>query len=191
MIKINLLPVRAAKKKEVVQQQMAVLVIVLVGVLLVCGAVYGVTYMKISAARKNIAASEEELNQLKKKIGEIDNIKKLQAEVKKKLDVLAQLRKEKAGPASRLAKLSGSAPEKLWLTKYVESGANVSVSGVALNEDLIAEFMRNLQEAGDFTNVELMVSEQQTSGGMKTKRFDLTYLIKNLKKEEPVKAPKK
>ena len=191
MIKINLLPVRAAKKKEVVQQQMAVLVIVLVGVLLVCGAVYGVTYMKISAARKNIAASEEELNRLKKKIGEIDNIKKLQAEVKKKLDVLAQLRKEKAGPASRLAKLSGAAPEKLWLTKYVESGANVSVSGVALNEDLIAEFMRNLQEAGDFTNVELMVSEQQTSGGMKTKRFDLTYLIKNLKKEEPVKAPNK
>lgn len=191
MIKINLLPIRAAKKKEVVQQQVTILVGVLLAVLVICGAVYGVTYMKISAAKKEIAASEQELNRLKKKIGEIDNIKKLQADVKKKLDVLAQLRKEKKGPASRLAKLSGSAPDKLWLTKYVENGPNVSVSGVAFSEELIAEFMRNLQDSGEFTNVELMVSEQLAKGEVKVKRFDVTYLIKNLKKDEPAKPSKK
>lgn len=191
MIKINLLPIRAAKKKEVVQQQVAILVGILVAVIVACGAVYGITYMKITTAKREIASSEQELNLLKKKIGEIDNIKKLQADVKKKLDVLAQLRKEKTGPASRLAKLSAATPEKLWLTKYVENGPTVSVSGVALNEELIAEFMRNLQESGDFTNVELMVSEQQAKGDVKTKRFDVTYLIKNLKKDEPAKPPKK
>lgn len=191
MIKINLLPVRAAKKKEVVQQQVAILALSLAAVLLISASVYGVTYVKIKTAQKEIANAEQELERLKKKIGEIDNIKKLQAAVKKKLDVLDMLRKEKTGPANRLAKLSQATPDKLWLTKYVESGANVAISGIALNEELIAEFMRNMAASGEFVNVELMVSEQQETAGVKAKRFDLTCVIKNLKKEEPATPPKK
>ena len=185
MIKINLLPVRAAKKKEVVQQQVAILTLSLAAALLISASVYGVTYVKIKATQKEITRSEQDLELLKKKIGEIDNIKKLQAEVKKKLDVLDMLRKEKTGPANRLAKLSQATPDKLWLTKYTEAGANVAMSGVALNEDLIADFMRNLQVSGEFVNIELMVSEQVETAGIKTKRFDLTCVIKSLKKEEP------
>ena len=191
MIKINLLPVRAAKKKEVVQQQLVILVISLLGMLLICAAVYGATYLKIKTVKNEIASSEQELEQLKKKIGEIDNLKKLQAEVKKKLDVLEKLRTEKSGPANRLAKLSSAVPEKLWLTKYVESGANVAISGVALNEDLIADFMRNLLSSNEFTNIELLVSEQVETAGVKTKKFDLTCVIKSLKIEEPANQPQK
>lgn len=191
MIKINLLPVRAAKKKEFAQQQILILIASVVGVLLVAATVYAITSFKISSAEKEITASQQELEQLKKKIGEIDNLKKLQAEVKKKLDVLAQLRKEKTGPALRLAKLSEAAPEKLWLTRYSENGPNVAISGVAYNEDLIAEFMRNLQSSGEFGGVELMVSEQIDTAGLKTKKFDLTCVITALKKEEPATSQKK
>ena len=177
MIKINLLPVRASKKKETIRQQASILVISLVGVLLVGLSVYALMLNKINATKAQIESAEMEIKSLKAKIGTIDNIKKLQADVKKKLDVLNQLRRGKTGPASRLAALSDAVPEKLWLTRYSESGNNVSLAGIAVNEELIALFMKNLQASGAFSNVELQVSEQANIGGMKVKRFELVFQI--------------
>ncbi len=190
MIRINLLPVRAAKKKESARQQISILSLSLIGVAVIALGIYSVTLAKISAVNDEIGKSELELKQLKEKIGQIDNIKKFEAEVKKKLDILNQLRRDKTGPAIRLAKLSDAVPEKLWLTKYVENGGNVSLAGMAFNEDLIAGFMRNLQSSGDFTNVELVVSEQAEAGGLKIKKFEITCMLKSFKTMEPT-APQK
>jgi len=187
MTKINLLPLRASKKKETIRQQLSILVLSMIGVLLVGLSLYALQYTKIASTKTQIENSENELKSLKSKIGTIDNIKKLQADVKKKLDVLNQLRREKTGPAARLAALSDAVPEKLWLTKYTENGGNVTVSGYALTEELIAVFMKNLQASGAFSNVELQVSEQADVGGLKVKRFDLAFQVKGA--EAPAPAP--
>ncbi|WP_224981732.1 PilN domain-containing protein [Geomonas agri] len=181
MIKINLLPVRASKKKESMQQQIAIAGVALAGCLVI--GVFGYLYLRsqISTVQTAITSSESELAALKTKIGAIDNLKKLQADVKRKLDVLNKLRRGKTGPASRLAALADSVPEKLWLTKYAENGTAVSVSGIATSEELIAVFMKSLQASGSFTNVELVVSEQAEVGGVKVKRFDLSFQIKDQK----------
>lgn len=181
MIRINLLPLRASKKKETIRQQVSILVLSVIGVLVIAAALYFMTVSKIAATKQQIDSAENEIKALKSKIGAIENIKKLQADVKKKLDVLNQLRKEKTGPASRLAALSDSVPEKLWLTRYTENGPNVSVSGMAFSEDLIAQFMRNLQNSGAFTNVELQVSEQAEFNGIKGKKFDLSFVVNGKK----------
>jgi type IV pilus assembly protein PilN len=181
MIRINLLPLRASKKKETIRQQVSILVLSVIGLLVVGLSLYGLLLSKISAAKVQIESSENEIKSLKAKIGAIDNIKKLQADVKKKLDVLNQLRKAKNGPASRLAALSDAVPEKLWLTRYVENAGSVSVSGYAFSEDLIAQFMRNLQASGAFANVELQVSEQADLSGVQVKRFDIVFQIKEVK----------
>jgi len=179
MIRINLLPLRASRKKETVRQQVSILILSAGGVLLVGAFLYFLLLGKISTATEQIANSENEIKELKAKIGAIDNIKKLQSDVKKKLDVLSQLRREKSGPASRFAALSDAVPQKLWLTKYAEGGGGgVSVSGFALSEDLIALFMRNLQTSGAFTNVELQVSEQSKVGDEMAKRFDIIFQLK-------------
>lgn len=187
MIRINLLPYRASRKKESANQQLMIMGAVLLIALAIVGVVYYVTLDKISTAKQEIARSEEELANLKKKIGEIDKLKKLQADVQRKLDILNQLRKEKTGPANRLARMSDIVPAKMWLTRYQESGLNVSISGLAYNEELIAEFMRNVQSSQEFGNVELLVSEQQEISGVKLKKFDLTCVIKSNKPEEPKK----
>ncbi|HEY6871489.1 MAG TPA: PilN domain-containing protein [Geobacteraceae bacterium] len=191
MIKINLLPVRAAKKKETAKQQLAIFVVSLVTVVALAAAAYSMELVKIKSAKDDIDKSEKEVQRLKTVIGEIDNIKKLQDEVKKKLEVLNHLRQEKTGPALRLAKLSDATPDKLWLTKYSENNGIVSISGVAVNEELIAEFLRNLQASNDFVNVELQVSEQTEISGIKAKKFDIACVLKNFKKDEPSAKAKK
>ena len=181
MIKINLLPIRASKKKETMRQQVVILVAALVGLLLV--GLGGWIYLRsqISTLKTEISNSEAELATLKTKIGTIDNLKKLQADVKKKLDVLNRLRRGKTGPASRLAALSEALPDKVWVTKYTESEAKVSLSGGAMSEELIAVFMKSLQASGSFSDVELVVSEQAEIGGVKYKRFDLAFQITDQK----------
>ena len=188
MIKINLLPVRAAKKKETARQQLFIFCLALALFAGLAFLVFSYEMIKIKTTKDEIARSEKELKRLKAVIGEIDNIKKLQEEVKKKLDILDRLRKEKTGPAIRLAKLSDATPEKVWLTKYAENGGNVSIAGVAFNEDLIAAFMRNLQASDEFNSIELLVSEQIETGGVKAKRFDISCALGSAKKEVP--APK-
>lgn len=189
MTRINLLPVRASKKKETLTQQVVILLVATVGVAAALLVFYGMTVAKVKTTEQEITTSQGEIESLKKKIGEIDNLKKLQAEVKKKLDVLNQLRREKNGPANRMAILSDTVPEKLWLTKYAENGPKVSISGIAFNEELIATFMRNLHGSEEFGNVELQVSEQSEMSGTKVKKFELTCDLKRVKKDEPL--PKK
>lgn len=178
MVRINLLPVRAAKKKETAKQQIVVIILALAGTVIICGVLYALTLAKIATTKQEIAKSEKEIAALKIKIGEIDNIKKLQDEVRRKLDVLNQLRKNKTGPATRLAHISDALPERVWLTKYVESSTATALAGVAYNEELIADFMRNLMATGDFANVELLVSEQYEVVGVKAKKFELSCGLK-------------
>ena len=106
MIKINLLPVRAAKKKESARQQLSILLLSVIAVVVIALGFYSFTLAKIHTAQDEISKSEQEIKSLKEKIGEINNIKKFQEEVRKKLGILDQLRQNKTGPATRMAPCS-------------------------------------------------------------------------------------
>ena len=178
MIKINLLPVRAAKKKETAIQQIVIFFISLGLVAAVVISMYLVKQIQISSTNTDITKAKTRISELKTKIGKLEELKNLKDQVKKKLDVLTQLRKNKTGPAQRLATLSDITPEQLWLTGYAESGYDIKISGIAYTEELIATFMRSVEATADFMGVELLVSEQLNSGGTKLKRFDLTCKLR-------------
>ncbi|MBI2353479.1 MAG: PilN domain-containing protein [Deltaproteobacteria bacterium] len=173
MIKINLLPVRAAKKKESAIQQIVIFCVSLLLVAAVVMSMYFFKRMQISTTKNDINTANNRINELKAKIGKLEELKTLKEQVKKKLDVLAQLRKNKTGPARRLATMSDITPDQLWLTGYGESGSDIRISGLAYTEELIATFMRSLEASSDYMGVELVVSEQSESGGIKLKRFEL------------------
>ncbi|MBT1070450.1 PilN domain-containing protein [Pelotalea chapellei] len=174
MIKINLLPIRAAKRKETAVQQLTIFGISVFLVLALVLTAYFINGAQIAATKNDISTANNKISDLKKKLGKLEELKTLKEQVKKKLDVLTQLRKNKSGPAHRLATLSEITPDQLWLTGYSETGADIKISGFAFTEDLIAAFMRSLEASSDYMNVELLVSEQSESGGNKLKRFDIS-----------------
>jgi len=188
MIRINLLPVRAAKKKETALQQIFIAATSVVAVLIIILALWLVKLGQISGTQNDITAANAKISELKNKIGKLDQIKKLKDEVKKKLDVLAELRKNKTGPATRLATLSSVTPDQLWLEKYKENGRDISISGLAFNEELIAQFIRALEASPEYEKVDLVVSEQKDINGNKLKRFDIVF---KLESQAPVAEPKK
>lgn len=191
MIKINLLPVRAAKKKETAIQQLVIAGVVVVLIAIIISSLYFVKRVQVNIAKDDIVTANNKINQLKAKIGKLEELKTLKDQVKKKLDVLSQLRKNKTGPARRLAALSDLAPERLWLTSYSESGPDVKISGIAFTEELIAQFMKALDASSDFMSVELVVSEQTMVAETKLKKFDITMKLRSAGQLPPASAVKK
>jgi len=188
MIKINLLPVRAAKKKETAVQQLAIFGAGVALVLVVTSSFYFVKRLQVANTKEDITTANAKIAELKKKIGKLEELKSLKDQVKKKLDVLALLRANKAGPAQRLATLSDKTPDQLWLTSYTESVSDIKISGLAFNEELIANFMRSLEASSDYMSVELVVSEQSNVAGAKLKKFDLTCKLEPPKAAQPAAA---
>ncbi|HIJ94704.1 MAG TPA: PilN domain-containing protein [Desulfuromonadales bacterium] len=191
MIRINLLPVRAAKKKETAVQQFILAGVVAVFIALIITSLYLVKRVQITSTKSDISAANAKINELKTKIGKLEELKTLKTEVKKKLDVLAQLRKNKMGPAQRLSSLSDLTPDQLWLTGYSEKDSEVRISGVATVEELIAQYMRALEASNDFMAVELVVSEQIESAGTKLKKFEIIMKLEAPTATLPTPAEKK
>jgi len=174
MIRINLLPVKAAQKKEKLRGQLVILTLTVILVLAACSAVYVSLLGKISSVEQEIAQQEEEINRLRKVIGEVSRFKKLQQELQGKLDVLDKLKEGKVGPVHLLDELSGAMPEKVWVTNLKETSGAITIAGVGLNEESVAEFLRHLEESPYYKGVELQVVEQVSQGGLKLQKFDVT-----------------
>jgi type IV pilus assembly protein PilN len=145
MIRINLLPVRAVKKREMGRQ-----VLVLgAGVLVLTLVLNAVWYLDRNSTynrnQERIVATRARIAELEKVIGEVNNINKRKREVEEKLKVLDELRKGRSGPVRLLDALSTATPKKVWLKDFDEKSNSVKLEGTAVSHDDVAEFMRALQ----------------------------------------------
>lgn len=174
MIRINLLPVKAAQKKEMLKGQLLIAALTLVVALGLCGLLYMQVLGKVQEKKEQIEAKRFEISKLMKTIGEVKQFEKRQAELKAKLDVLSQLKKARTGPVHMLDALYQALPDKVWLTKFKEGGGNVSLSGIGVSEESVALLMRNLERSEQFTGVELKVTQQNVQSGVKFQKFDIT-----------------
>lgn len=174
MIKINLLPVRAAKKKETLRQQISIAVMSLVLVLIVIGYFHYSVTKKIKEVTAGIVAAEQEVAATKAQIGEVSKFKEAKKVLESKLGVIETLKKGKIGPVKMLDELSRLIPEKLWLSSFKEQGGNISLDGTAISNEVIAQFMTDMDKSLIFKDIELVVTEQVESGGLKMKKFSLT-----------------
>ena len=189
MIKINLLPVRAAKKKETLRQQISVAVMSLVLVLIVIGYFHFRIVKNIAGVTAQIASTEGELQKTKAQIGEVSKFKEAKKVLEAKLGVIESLKKGKAGPVKMLDELSRVTPEKLVLVSFKEHGGGINIDGMAISEELIAQFMTELEKSSNFKDIELVMTEQTEQVGLKLKRFSLTGKLEAEGAVPPVTAP--
>jgi len=144
MIRINLLPVRVAKKREMGRQ-----ILVLFAAVLVAAGVGNFMWYQDRAAEfeqnaAGITQVKNKITELEKVIGEVSKINDRKAEVEKKLGVLDNLRKGRSGPVKMLDALAAAMPKKLWLKGFAEDKNGMKISGSAISHDEVAEFMSNL-----------------------------------------------
>ena len=96
------------------------------------------------------------------------------------VDVIDQLRKAQTGPVNLLDTLGQTVngTEAVWLNSMKTQGANISIQGMALSADAVANLISNLQKTGYFKNIEIKETFQDDSvKDMQAFQFELTCEI--------------
>ena len=174
MIRINLLPVKAAQKKEMLKGQLMVFALVMIVSVGLCAASYAYLNGEITAKQKQVDEKNAEIARLAKIIKEVKDYEKRQKDLRAKLNVLETLKNSRIGPLFLLDELYKSMPEKLWLTSYKEGNGRAQIQGFGATEETVALFMRNLESSDLYSGVELKVVKQKVQDKIEFQQFDLT-----------------
>lgn len=189
MLQINLLPVREARRKADVRQQLMQLVF---GLLITLGAVAIVHSRisdQISQAETHVAQMETDIAKFKPQLDQVTSFKRRKAELLRKIDVIDNLDRARSGPVRVLAELSDRTPDRLWLTSMETKGNTVVMHGLSLDNELVALFLRALNESAFFGEVDLGGTKLgKNKGGLKLVKFNITAQLQN---QSPVTTKKK
>jgi type IV pilus assembly protein PilN len=164
MIQINLLPVKAAKKREFGRQQLVLFVLLMVLAGIGNYFVYNRFESELRSLDKQIATTRTEIAQLEKTIGEVKSIKEDKKALEDKLKILDTLKKGRTGPVKVLDELASLIPQKVWLGDFTEQAGNVTMTGMAVTYEDLSTFSKKLKASTHFTNITIKGARQRTDG---------------------------
>ncbi|MEM5787579.1 MAG: PilN domain-containing protein [Syntrophobacteraceae bacterium] len=178
MIQINLLPIRVKKKQELARQFISAYLLTIGLVLAVSG------YLWISSDRE-IESLTIKLDYLKKDVAKyakfdaaLAELTRRKALVDKKREIINNLQTDRDSVVRVLSLLAIQVPpDKIWFEKLTQTGNSMTVGGVALSNEAIVEFMRNLESSPyvEKGSINLVHSRQATMQDMKLREFQVSY----------------
>lgn len=187
MIRINLLPFRTERKKENVRRQVSLFLLSMVLVLLVLFYYNFSLNSKIGKLNNKIQTTTAELEKYNEINKEIARIKKTLEVLQKKLAVITQLESDRYAPVILLDTMTQVLVEKrMWFSALSVSDQSVTITGIALDEKTVADFMVRLQNCGLFSDVDLKSIKRTTVEKSNLKSFHI--VCTKVKPQEPKKT---
>ena len=179
MIKINLLPFRAAKKLENIRMQLSIYIL---SVILVV-AVLGLSFMSLNREVNDLRAKNvrlrKELASYSEMLNKIAALKKKRKDLQGKLSVIQRLEASKAGPVQLFDEIAMAVPQgRLFLKSLNESKDRVNMSGVAKDYDTVALFMTRLEKTNKIQTVNLGSTSKSVQEGQTVSNFNLICMKK-------------
>jgi type IV pilus assembly protein PilN len=185
MIRINLLPFRSTRKKENIRRQMSIFVLSLI---LTVVAIFGVNLLlssQIDDLGSRIKTTQAELEKYEKINKEIEEIKKKLDNLNKKLAIIRDLEANRYEPVRLLDTLSQVIIEKrMWYTALDLKADLVNISGIAMDDKTVADYMLRLESSGLFSTVNLKTLKQVDVQKTTVKSFEISCHKRPVQKAE-------
>lgn len=177
MIRINLLPFRAARKKENIRRQASVFILSIVLVLILATWFNYMLSSKIKSLNKKIQSTQAQVDKYNKINNEIAGIKKKLDLLNKKIEVIQSLDLTRKAPVELLDDMSRLTVEKrMWLTGLEEKSGSIKVVGIAVDNPTVAEYMTRIEESQKYAGVKLLSINQDNSiQGLNLKTFGISF----------------
>jgi type IV pilus assembly protein PilN len=186
MIRINLLPVRAARKKENVRRQVSVfLLTVFFGICVMAYLAFNQS-RSISAMQEDIEVAQKELAELEVINKQIKELKDKLAKIEAKMDVIQTLESNRTGAVRVMDLLTTLIiPQKMWLSSLTETSGQMVLQGMAVDNQTVADFMTRLDMSPFFDQVSL-VTTKLTPMGPENKFMSFNINCRALALQPPV-----
>jgi type IV pilus assembly protein PilN len=189
MIRINLLPFRAARKRENIKRQITVYVLSVILLLLAMAYTFMQLNSRLTEAKAQESKLNAELSQFKQTIARISELDKKIKLIETKLDVIKKLEAGKKGPVRLLDELAKAVPKnRLWLSAMTESKGTLTLRGSAKDNETVAEFMVNLEKSPVIGTVDLQSSRSTVIQDVTVSDFTLTCTITSGEEKKPATA---
>jgi type IV pilus assembly protein PilN len=171
MIRINLLPVKQAAQAERQRQELirVCLLFVLLIALFVLGRVKQGHDLRTTDSR--IQEVEAAVKALDSQVKDVRDLEAKQKALDAKLKVIADLGRKRVGPVGVMNDLAKATPDRVWLIDFTETGGAATITGEAVDNQIVAEFLRNLASSPYFTSVDLVETTQAEVGENKLRKF--------------------
>lgn len=171
MIRVNLIPAQEAQRAAGRQRDLAVGVVAVAAVVLLLFLAHVWQSVRLHSGEARLAELNERIAQLQGPFADVSRMEQHKAELREKLRVISQLEARKVGPVRILADLAAVTPEKLWITELADNGGTVKISGLGVDEHVVADFLRRLGNLPFLHRVDLDETSQVDEAGAKLKKF--------------------
>jgi len=189
VIRINLLPVREARRKADVRQQLLLVGASFVGSLVLAVGIHQFVRSGVNRANERVAALNTQLAQFKPQQAQVDGFKAKKSDIEQKLEVIQRLERSRSGPVHILDELASRTPERVWLTTLSAKGGKIELEGMSLDNELVALFLRALDDSAYFGNVELKETELKTVDSLKLNTFRIVAQLESPDAPAPASRP--
>jgi len=190
VIRINLLPWRAARRKDQ-RQHLAVLAgMVAVLGLLIVGAVHLTIAGYISVQTDRNEFLKRENVRLDKEIEEIKKLKSEIAALLARKQIIERLQADRAQAVYLLQELVQQVPDGVYLKTIKQTGLKVNLTGYAQSNARVSTLMRNFGASPYLENPDLVEIKAANVSSKRVSEFNMNVSLKRLQTEDSSKAGK-
>jgi type IV pilus assembly protein PilN len=147
---------------------------------------------QINGLTKKIEDTKTQLAKYNKINKEIEDIKKSLAILNQKIDVIKSLDLNRKEPVQLLENMSEMiVPNRMWLTKFTTNEATVNISGIAVDNQTVADYMTRIETSDRYESVKLSSIKKAdiSDKNLSLKTFGLSF--HKAQPGQPVKKAKK
>ncbi len=164
----------AEPREEKVNVPAAIVVAVLtVGVI---GFLYFSQQSELEKQKKTLQDKQAEHKKLQTKLKSIKRLKRTKAALLQRIATIQELKKKQKQPVYMMMEISKALPERVWITRLNIKGDRIFLRGVALSQNLIASFTKNIESSDYFSGLKFGGFTKKSKKGIE--QFDFRFSVK-------------
>ncbi|MBW1636390.1 MAG: PilN domain-containing protein [Deltaproteobacteria bacterium] len=178
MLKINLLPIRQLKKRAKAKKQLFSIFFLFLLVLAMLGAVGFLQTQNINTLQKRLVSLNKEKDSYSATLKRIDELKKARAELERRTNVIDKLKAESSLTVRVIDEVANRVDNKrIWLQSLNQQNSSLRLTGIALDNQTVAQFMDSLKASPFITSVTLTNSSLKIVSGRNLKAFSINCSV--------------
>jgi len=186
MLKINLLPIRQLKKRAKAKNQLFSILFLFLFVLALLALVGFLQAQNIDTLQKRLTSLNKETASYAATLKKIEELKKSRAELERRTDIINKLKADSSLTVRVIDEVANRVdPKRIWLQSLNQQGSSLRLTGIALDNQTVAQFMDKLKASPFVNNVTLTNSSLKVVSGRNLKAFSINCSVAQPSLPEP------